>query len=279
MNGSIVWLASYPKSGNTWLRAMLTALIDPQLRLNDLNDMVGGTEMNARQFLDDLCGVDSSNLPYARLRPWLRAMRLAVAAQVEPPYFVKTHDAYAETDDGESLFPAEASRLVVHIVRHPCDVAISFAAHNGTGIDAAITRMADPEYMLNAGPHQGGQFLPVAIGDWSGHATSWLEQKEVPALLLRYEDLIADPLGALAKVADASGLMMDAAALRSAVAAADFGRLRAAEREAGFAEKPAGMVSFFREGRAGAWRDQLTTPQAEAIRFAHGAAMQRLGYE
>ena len=279
MTGSIVWLASYPKSGNTWMRAMLTALLDPEQRLANLDAMIGGSEVGERQFLDDCCGVDSSSLPYEALKPWLCAMRLGAAAQVEAPYFVKTHDVFGYTADGQPLFPAAASRLVVHIVRHPCDVAVSLAAHDGSDLDAAIRKLANPGYMLNGAPHEGSEFLPVMVGDWSGHTLGWLEQAEIPAILLRYEDMIDDPAGALATVAAASGLQKDRIAIREAAAAAGFERLRAAERESGFAERPAGMASFFRSGRAGGWRDRLDPGQAKSIASAHKAAMGRLGYE
>jgi aryl sulfotransferase len=278
MSGSLVWLASYPKSGNTWLRAMLTALLSPDQKLHGLNAMVGGSELGERQFLDDSCGVDSSSLTYDGLKPWLRAMRRVAAEQVEPPYFVKTHDAYAVTAEGLSLFPAEASLLAVHIVRDPRDVAISLAAHDGSDIEAAIVKLADPDYMLNGARHEGGEFLPVMVGDWSGHALGWLEQTEIAALLLRYEDILADPSEALRGVADACGLPIDDTTIMAATAATTLEELRTAEQETGFAEKPAGMANFFRAGRAGEWREVLTLPQIEAITTSHGAMMQRLGY-
>jgi aryl sulfotransferase len=278
MSDSLVWLASYPKSGNTWLRAMLTALLDPQHHMPGLNAMVGGSELGERQFLDDVCGVDSSNLTYEGLKPWLRAMRLCAAEQVEPPYFVKTHDAYASTAEGLSLFPSEASKLAIHIVRDPRDVAVSLAAHDSSSIDAAIAKMADPHYMLNGAHHEGGEFLPVKVGDWSGHSLSWLEQTEIAVLLLRYEDMIADPAAALRSVGEACGLIADADAYAAAAAATAFDKLRATEDETGFGEKPAGMANFFREGRAGGWRNLLSSQQLEAITTSHGAMMQRLGY-
>jgi aryl sulfotransferase len=278
MSGSLVWLASYPKSGNTWLRAMLTALLDPQHHMPELNAMVGGSELGERQFLDDMCGVDSSNLTYEGLKPWLRAMRLATARQLDPPYFVKTHDAYASTADGLPLFPAEASKFVIHIVRDPRDVAVSLAAHDGVSIDAAITKMADAHYMLNGALHEGGEFLPVKVGDWSSHTLSWLEQAEIDALLLRYEDMIVDSATALRRVGEACGLIAEAQGFHAAAAATAFDKLRATEENTGFGEKPAGMANFFREGRAGGWRDRLSPRQIETITTSHGAMMQRLGY-
>lgn len=257
---------------------MLTALLDPEQRLADLNAMIGGSEMNERQFLDDVCGVESSSLPYEQLKPWLRAIRLAASEGVLAPYFVKTHDRFDFLADGRPLFPAETSLLAIHIVRHPCDVAISLAAHESSDIDRAIAKMADKGNMLNAAEHKGNEFLPVMIGDWGGHTLSWFDQTEIPALLIRYEDMIADPANALVRVAEATGLRHDSASIAAAIAATGFERLRAAEGESGFTEKPAGMTSFFRSGTAGGWRDLLNQRQTQSIESTHAVAMQRLGY-
>jgi hypothetical protein len=277
--GSIVWLASYPKSGNTWLRAMLTALLYPQNhQLIDLNAMVGGSELGERQFLDDICAIDSSNLTHEQLKPYLRSMRLSAGTHYAAPYFAKTHNCFGRTADGLALFPAESARLAILVVRHPFDVAISLAAHNRTNIDTAIQCMADSGYMLNHQPHEGSEFLPVHIGDWSSHTESWLDQKELPLLLLRYEDMIEDTINVLRKVAESSGIPTESEKLVSAAAATSFERLKQAEQQFGFAEKPAGMPGFFRSGQAGGWQAILNSDQIMAIQERHATAMIRLGY-
>jgi aryl sulfotransferase len=277
--GNIVWLASFPKSGNTWLRAMISALLHPEHKLDDLNSIGGGRELVERQFLDDICGIDTANLPYDRLLPYIRQMRLAVSAGAVSPWFSKTHDRFGYTADGEALFPAAATRLAILITRNPCDIAVSLAAHYSSSLDAAVERVCDPAYSLNLSAEKGSELLPVHIGDWSSFNKSWLDQAELPLLLLRYEDMVADPAAAIGSVAHAAGIVAEEAAIQGALAATAFDRLRSLEESIGFAEKPFGMKRFFRSGRAGQWRELLNAEQVDRIISCHHSMISRLGYE
>jgi aryl sulfotransferase len=276
--GNIVWLASYPKSGNTWVRALLTAVLTGHGTTPDLGALVGTAEFAERQFLDDVCGVDSANLTYRQLLSYLRSMRLTAGSEGQAPLFVKTHDRFGFTAEGLPLFPAEVTRTAIYIVRNPLDVAASFAAHNGSAIDPAIDRMGDPAYALNADPQASNEFLPVDIGSWSDNVLSWTDQTAIPVLVVRYEDLLADPVSVLQDIVVAAGLDCDHQQLEAAVAACTFDRLRQAEVTSGFGEKPAGMPVFFRSGRAGSGMAELSSAQAKRIEAQHGAAMARFGY-
>jgi hypothetical protein len=277
-SGSIVWLASYPKSGNTWMRAMLTALAQSLDRAPDLDNLIGATELTERQFLDDLCGINSADLPRDRLQSYIRAMRLTSSDLVSEPTFVKVHDRFDTTSDGLALFPAEASRAVVYIVRHPFDVAVSLAAHNSSDLDTAIQLMGDSSYSLHTSKSQGSEFLPVSIDSWSAHVLSWLDQTEVPLLLVHYEDMLADPAQELAKVARIAGIKADQSALKAAAAACSFASLREAEERAGFPEKPHGMSRFFLSGRSGSGLEKLSARQRAAVAVIARPAMERIGY-
>lgn len=276
--GPLVWLVSYPKSGSTWLRAMLTALVTGSDATPDLNALLGGTELHERQCLDDWCAINSAEMAHDQLPPYIRTMRLIAGELGEAPVFVKTHDRYGVTHDGLALFPAQASRAVIYIVRHPFDVTVSLAAHYGSTLDQAVERMGDSGFGLNLDQGRGNQFLPVEIGRWGDHVADWLDQSEIPTLLVRYEDMLANPASILSKVAAISGLEVDESAIEAAVRACSFDRLQAAEQHAGFAEKPAGMTRFFRSGAAGHGAAALRDEQRALIRNAHADVMRRLGY-
>src|SRR5579862_461871 len=101
----IWWLASYPKSGNTWLRAVIATLV--AARPPDINGLgaIGGNSSNRSAF-DDALGLDSSDLSFEQvvnLRP--RAYEIWAAEAVRPTY-CKAHDAFHLTPAGEPLFPA-----------------------------------------------------------------------------------------------------------------------------------------------------------------------------
>jgi hypothetical protein len=278
-SGRIVWLTSYPKSGNTWMRAMLTALLQASETPPDLNNLIGATEFTERQFLDDLCGVNSADLPRDRLQSYIRAMRMTSSGLVSEPTFVKVHDRFDTTSDGLALFPAEASRAAVCIVRHPFDVAVSLAAHNSSDLDSAIELMGDSSYSMHSAKGRGSEFLPVAIGTWSGHVLSWLDQTEVPLLLVRYEDMLGNPAKELGKVAGIAGIKADQSALKAAAESCSFGHLRDAEEREGFSEKPDGINRFFRSGRSGTGSERLTDDQRAAVLRIAQQTMERLGYD
>jgi aryl sulfotransferase len=273
----IWWLASYPKSGNTWLRAMLASLISG--RPVDINEMgFLGPICSNRFLLDDTLGIDSAELPVDRetdLRP--RAYEVW-AAEAERPLYCKVHDAYHSTPAGGPLFPSGATLGAIYLVRDPRAVAVSFAHHMGRPVEAAIARMDDPAASFSGSSRRLTHQLRQMLLRWSDHVESWLAAP-FPVHVLRYEDMQADPCAAFAKVAALLDLPAGPEAIAAAVEAASFSRLQAQEREAGFFERPHSAAAFFREGSSDGWRRALTPEQAASIVVSHGGVMRRLGYD
>jgi len=277
MTSGTWWLASYPKSGNTWLRAWLWTLISgPHTDINRLS-LLGGFAGSRSQF-DTALGIESVALSRdqeANLRP--RAFEV-IAAEAQRPLYCKAHDAYHLTPAGEPLFPASATRGAVYVVRDPRAVAVSMAHYMVQPIDEAIAHMDNPEALSGGSTRRLSNHLRQRLLRWSDHVESWLGAP-FPVHLLRYEDMQADPNAALGAVAAFLGLSCDQAAIAAAVEAATFSRLQAQERESGFIEKPRGAAAFFREGRVDGWREALSPEQAARIVAAHGAVMRRCGYD
>jgi aryl sulfotransferase len=277
MTSGTWWLASYPKSGNTWLRAWLWTLISgPHADINRLS-MLGGFAGSRSQF-DSALGIESTALSgdqEANLRP--RAFE-AIAAETERPLYCKAHDAYHLTPAGEPLFPTAATRGAIYVVRDPRAVAVSLAHYMAQPIDEAIANMDNPEALSGGSTRRLSNHLRQRLLSWSKHVESWLGAP-FPVHVLRYEDMQADPHAAFGAVAAFLGLPSDRAAIAAAVEAATFSRLQAHERESGFIEKPRQAAAFFREGRVDGWRQALSPEQAARIVAAHGAVMRRLGYD
>ena len=292
---SIVWLASYPKSGNTWLRAVLTNYLHDDDAPVSINALLGPPVASSRETFDELVGLDSSDLtPEEVLRHRSLLHELLARESTEPagapahegaPVFVKVHDAYLRTMDGTALFPRAVTAGVVYLVRNPLDVAVSYAHHLQRSIDDTVRWMNDPE--AAEAKVDGGIFhqMPQPLGTWSGHVSSWLDQEALPMHVARYEDLLADPpaaFGAIVRFAglDRAGAPPDdgSARLARAVHHAGFSRLRAQEEESGFFEKQPTAPSFFRAGTSGSWREALDPRQVRALVDAHGPVMARLGY-
>ena len=276
MRRAIWWLASYPKSGNTWLRAVLVSLTS-QGSL-DINDMAAlGPMASLRAAFDDTLGVDSADLPFeqqADLRPRVYE---TWAAEAERPLYCKVHDAYHLTPSGEPLIPPAATRGAIYVARDPRAVAVSYSHHSGRALDATIARMGS-DATVDGSPRGLSWSLRQRLLRWSDHVASWLAAP-FPVHLVRYEDMLADPHETFAGIAAFLGLARDRATIAAAVEATAFSRLQAQERSAGFAEKPWGAAAFFREGRSDGWRRVLTPEQADRIVAAHGPMMRRLGYD
>ena len=271
----VVWLASYPKSGNTWLRILLANLLSAGDRPQDINDLdLPFRIASHRRLVDDLSVLDSDLLRHAEVERLRAMVHDAFAAEQTSAVFVKTHDAYTRLEDGTPVL-GRRGRAAVCIVRDPRDVAVSYAFHSDVTVARAIALMADPYNILTGYRHAQ---MPQRLLDWSGHVNSWLDQADVPAHVIRYEDLLADTVGEFRRMLAFLGIAAETGAVTRAVRHAAFAELQEQEKKADFVER-AGRARFFREGRSGAWRQHLSIDEVRAIEDAHGGAMDRLGYQ
>jgi hypothetical protein len=273
--GRLVWLASYPKSGNTWVRIFLAAYLRGATAPVRLDETLGDAIASDRQLFDDIVGVESSDLTPAEVEAHRPAVYRLLAEEADGLVVVKIHDAFRNVA-GEPLFPV-ASGPVVYIVRNPLAVAASLAGHAGIAIDDAITRLCGDSVLSR--PQAGlDDQLPQRLLTWSDHVRSWVDDAAVDALVIRYEDLVSEPLTAFAALIRRIGLPLDGATLARAVRLSAFDTLRAQEATTGFRERPTTAAAFFREGRIDGWRDVLTRAQIGRITTAHEVMMRRFGY-
>jgi hypothetical protein len=272
--GNVVWLASYPKSGNTWLRAFLANLIAnrptpvPLAELSNYGRLEADPELYSR-----IAGRPSTQLDFdqlCRLRPQVHA---AIAAAAPRTVFVKTH-SMAGVHDGVPLLTPQVSAGAICVVRNPLDVAISMSHHFGIGIDAAIDYLGDD----NAATGNDDLFVSEFLGSWSTHAKSWADIESPRILVLRYEDLLDKPAKGFGKVARLVGLDADRGRVERAIRNASFQNLAGMERRDGFVEVPIKGKHFFRAGRANQWRDVLSREQVTHIIARHREQMTRFRY-
>ena len=283
--GSVVWLASWPRSGSTWLRTVLTGYLLDDDGPAPLDRLIGRPLASLRELFYEQIGLDSSDLTpeeILRLRPLFHerlARELATAGGGEgAPAFVRVHDACLRTFEGTPLFPKSVTAGVVYLVRNPLDVAVSFAHFLAEPVDRVIGWMNSPDTCLSGFRDRIRQSLPEPLLTWGGHVSSWLDQEDLPVHAARYEDLLADPRAGFGEIVRFAGLEPDDARLARAVDRAAFHRLRAQEEESGYRSKPPEARFFFRAGVAGSWRSALRPPQVRALVDAHGPAMERFGY-
>lgn len=272
------WIASYPKSGNTWLRLALADLMCPANSLKSRNGTSFAPNACWRAHVDEALDIETADLTAAESEALLPAAHHAMAAQSPRPLYRKVHDAWTLSAAGEPLFPPEVTLGTLYLVRDPRDVAVSWAHHSRLTPDDAIDFLCNPAAVLAWESARLNSLLPQRLLCWSGHARSWLNAPGRPPCLIRYEDMVADPIRTLRLAADHIGLHHDADAIERAVATTRFDALQAREAEQGFSGGQRAGAVFFRKGRAGGWREDLNGAQAARIERAHGEMMARFGY-
>ena len=275
----IVWIASFPKSGNTWTRAFLHNLAKARNFEGDDQDINAMSrfstwDLDKRRYTE-LLGFEPDNaLHRGEIAATRHAVHRQIADSAQGLVFVKTHNCLV-TDRGYSTVNFAVTAGAVYIVRNPLDVAISYAHHSGVSIDEAIARMA----ATDAETPGNDKAVYEVHGSWSQHVWSWTRNQHRALHVMRFEDMFTDPqkiFGALAK-----HLRIDASRrqLAKAIERSSFARLRAQENEKGFRERLAHADrNFFREGRAGQWKEVLTAAQIDRIVNDHGEQMRRFGY-
>lgn len=280
MSPQTVWLASYPKSGNTWVRALIAALDHGHVGLD--STIRNASIASARAPLEFLTGLVSSELradEVERLRPLVDAL----VDDRRPPrehglWHRKIHDALFGPRGGPPIVSPEGTAAAVYLVRDPRDVAVSYAHHQNVDVAQVVRDMADPGATAAGKSDRATPQLAQHLGTWSSHVSGWVDHDLFPMVVVRYEDLIAHPVESLERIANALGRTATPAQLAAAVEAARFDKLQAQEAETGFRERPNAGRAFFRRGVAGAWRDELSPELARRIEADHAQVMERFGY-
>lgn len=277
MNG-IIWLASYPKSGNTWFRIFLTNLLRDSDTPANINELETSPIASARGIFDQHIGFEASDLSadeIDRLRPELYCY---LAEEQEEPLFMKIHDAYTLVADNLPLIPATATGGALYFIRNPLDVAVSFAHHNGTDYDTAIANMADNAFTFCGKPKRLHKQLRQKLLTWSEHVLTWADAAPFPVCLLRYEDMKTQPLETFTRAVCFAGLLHNEEQINKALAFSKFEVVQQQEEAEGFQEKSAVSTRFFRKGESGSWREELNAEQVQRIIADHREVMQRFGY-
>ncbi len=216
-----VWIASWPRSGNTLVRLLLRHLY--AVPTPSVYDGLDKTECRLAGMLDELS---------------------AVAGETS---FAKTHDFPRESDDSSAIY----------VVRDGRDAAVSYANYLRDGLGGPV----DPGATV-------GELLEQIIagdpfGGWSAHVTAWTTRRAGRTVVIRYEQLVQQPVEIIANAMVALGVDL---------------HLRADAQLPSFAALHERWPVFFRRGKTGGWREVMTPRLHALFRARHGDAMRRLGY-
>jgi hypothetical protein len=272
--GNICWLASYPKSGNTWLRAFLANIVADAARPVELSELHKYCEDEALpEDYSALAQQPSTELTLSQIASLRPRVHERIARRHPATVFVKTHNR-AGSIDGHPLHNLDVTAAAIYVVRNPLDVVVSMGSHFGLTIDEAIAYLGSEQ----AASLNDALYVTQVLTSWSQHVASWADQSGPSVLVVRYEDLLEKPTKTFGKVARLLGMGANPARVERAIRHASFPVLAAMEGRHGFVEASGKGDRFFRRGRTNQWRSSLSKDQIAHVVADHREQMARFKY-
>lgn len=276
----IIWLSSYPKSGNTWFRAFLTEYMQPD-GLTNINKLILDAHFAERTITNYYADVDSEYLLSVEC---LAMRKYALSAwaneSTKNELFIKTHDAWQLLPDKSPILPIAESKCVVYFVRNPLDIATSYASHINIGIQESVELICNDKTKLTAQNNNNNLLssFPQLLGNWSSHVSGWLNQQNIPIIVIRYEDMLNNTYDCFVKAINFMQISKSEKKIVDSIEKTSFSTLRKMEEIKGFKQINRKDEYFFRNGKAGNWKYELTEDQIMLIWNKHHEMMTHFGY-
>ena len=279
MSKKIFWIASYPKSGNTWMRAIITSFFFTKNgEFNfDLLKNVGFFDVLTRyKFIEHLNSNDFSNLHKLAIISKYRLKAQKRVKFLEDFSFFKTHNAnitinkYKYTNEENTLG-------VIYLVRDPRDVVLSYANHQEKDIDMTIDHLLDKRTIT-----RDKYRLPTLLSSWDLHYESWKKLK-VPKMIIKYEDLLKNTkkvMGELSYFFEQNynfKFINKEFLIDNIINSTKFNIFKKYEENYGFQESK-GKSIFFKKGKSNQWKKKLQKKQVEKIESSLNETMTELNY-
>lgn len=267
--GFVNWIASYPKSGNTWVRALIDAYFyQDDFSINTMDRVLGEPPVDYYRGL--WTGKEEWELyDYVCMRQ-TALKQMHEDKQGLEPFLVKTHVANVKIHD-MPLVSSYYTNKAIYIIRDPRDVLVSSSKYFREDLERSWYFMKDERRVAMPPEDRPTDLVMQPIASWGMHVKSWLGQDGFPVLLLRYEDLLEDTYRELTRIITFLDIPLQPLKVKKAVELTRFHALQKAEEEHGFRDnlpKRLGRKDatlFFREGRAGQWREELPEELAEEV--------------
>ena len=278
MKKNIVWLSSYPKSGNTWFRIFLNNLFSDSPRAVNINNLTETTISSNRSIIDSYLGIHSSELTADEIDMLRPQVFKRFSDEKEGTVYIKTHEAWTLNSRGNPIFPEEITKGVLYIIRNPLDIAISYSIHNNETIDNTISILNSDISKLCEEKEKLSIQTQQILKSWSNHVNSWIGDSKLPVHVIRYEDMLEHPLNSFKSAVDFLNLKYGEAEIINAINNSSFDTLKEMEAREGFEERALHSEAFFRKGKSNEWEIELSLTQIKEIVKHHSKIMKRYGY-
>ena len=278
----IIWIASYPKSGNTWLRMFLKSYFQKsdvefrldRTKLDTFKAPVFPNNELIEHFKIDYFKFEEIAKNWENIQNYINLNNKT--------NFLKTHNSMC-TVGPHKFTNKENTKGAIYLVRDPRDVLVSYSKHLGLSYHETLNIMLSPmsfEYQP-VDTINGKSFKRSLIGTWANHYNSWKTYRSCKVLIIKYEDMLSDPFQTFKNILiylnEIDNLEIDSGKLEKAIKKTKFEELQKMEISQGFSEKGKGDL-FFREGKASVWKGNVDPKIIEKIELIFKKEMEELGY-
>ena len=270
----ILWIASYPKSGNTWVRSLITTYLyseNGEFNFDLLDKIPKFTQDKYFTPLVDLNSLKEDSLKISQY--WLPAqLRINLNGEIN---FFKTHNACVSYNN--KWFTDEKNTAgYIYVVRDPRAVACSNASHLNYTIEESVNDLIDE----NLVGYNGNYKLAEIPSSWKLNYLSWKKRKKYNGIIVRYEDLFDNTEEEFKKILifikKFIKIDIDQKKLSKVVKTCNFSNMKVLEDKYGF--KEAEKNKFFRKGTKNSWQNELNENLKKKIEINFKDEMVQLGY-
>ena len=276
----IIWLASYPKSGNTWVRAFLSSILYSEKGINDFSTLHKIEQFPKKEHFEDL--IEDLQNPKKIFENWKNAQnKINLNKNIK---LLKTHHVLCKIDNFE--FTDNSNSLgVIYVVRDPRTVLLSIKHHFGMkSLDEARDFITNENIWLGINKSEKyknkSNKVPTLIGSWRVNYLSW-KNKIQNYLIVKYEDLLENPQREFFKISKFIEKLMnckfDEEKIKNAIETTSFQTLQKLEEKGLFTEQGQG-AKFFNSGPNTDWKTQLDKNIIDEINLKFKNEMVELGY-
>jgi hypothetical protein len=259
----IIWIASYPKSGNTWVRSFLSSYVysnKSNFEFDDLKNIKTFPGNNEINFLRRKFG----NYKFIDMAShWaIFQKKIIIDKKIN---FLKTHNTLC-TINGHDFANSSNSLGAIYIIRDPRDIVVSYSHHLNLSYEETFLKMIDSRTVEKTIDLKDR----VLLGTWSNHYNAW-KNFPIKKILIKYEDLINDAHLNFKRIIyylnELYGLPIKEEGLAKSTENVHFKNLKELEKAEGFNENPNIKLNknFFRKGRVGEWKKVLPVDLVKKI--------------
>ena len=283
---NIIWLASYPKSGNTLIRLFLSCyLFSKDGTLEDFNlirNIILFNHFDIFNKIENICNKDEFvKNPEKISNYWIKAQEALYKNHPKEIFILKTHNANIVYNNNPFTNERYTKRFI-YIVRDPRSVLISSKYHyNLDNYEIAMEHILSDKRLT----YVNKNILPEFLLSWRSHYISWRKfYREYPnlGLIIKFEDLIVQPekmfLKILNFIQEKSYTEIDKKKFNNSLRSVQFNNLQNIEKIQGFDEKRGQAKYFFRKGIVDEWKKEIPENLLKVVEKEFNQEMKELGY-